>query len=263
MNNIKLPTLYCPFPSGINPHFDKTVNQHTLDWARSFNLLATDESVYQSLGVQQLPTFAARFYPNASLEAIQILCDYWFWMYTVDEQSEKAGISKQLELLESEHARLIDILKGAEVTDGDAPTARALRDIQQRLHQLDHGTPELMLRFAKDMEDYFQATRWEALNHLQGITPDVATYMRLRLFTTACYPFFHLIPIVDEFALALEIISHPVVKQLQLATNNFCGWSERYFFCRKGNAGREHSQFNSGSTAPTPDPFSGGSRTRY
>ena len=74
MNHIKLPTLYCPFPSGINPHFDKTVNQHTLDWVRSFNLV-TDESVYQSWRVQQIPTFAARFYPNASLKALEILCD--------------------------------------------------------------------------------------------------------------------------------------------------------------------------------------------
>lgn len=223
MNNIKLPELYCPFPSAIN-QYAEAAGQHTLDWVRSFNLV-TDESVYQSLRAATIYFLAARTHPSASLEVLEIVSDSLFWFGAFDDQFEKAGISKQSELLEPVHARLVEILKGAELTDVDMPVARSLRDIWQRLHQLPHATSELMLRFTKSMEDYLQAVRWEALNHSQEITLDVATYTKIRKVTIGFYPYICIIIIDNGIALPPEVIEHPIVKRLDLMATLLIGWS--------------------------------------
>ena len=185
MNTIKLPALYCPFPSAINQHCE-AAGQHSLEWARSFSLVK-DESAIHILRVAKFHVLAARTNPNISLETLEIISDYLVWGFIGDDQFEGAGTSKQPELLETIHTRLVDIVKGAFLTDVDTPAARALQDIRQRL--LQHGTPFLMLRFAKNLEDFLQGVRWEAVNHSQEITPDLTTYMKIRASTVGPIPF--------------------------------------------------------------------------
>jgi 5-epi-alpha-selinene synthase len=220
VNNIKLPVLYCPFPSAINQHCE-AVEPHSIEWLRSFNLVK-DESAYKILRAIKLGVLMARAYPTVSLEALKILSDYTFWLVIADDQFEKVGISKQSELLEPVHAQLVDILKGrgASLTDADSPLTLAFRDIWQRLYQLLNGKSQLMFSFAKNMEDYFQGVCWEAMNNTQGITPDLATYIKIRTFTIAAYNCFSLIQITDGIALPPEVIEHPVLKLLELAVNN-------------------------------------------
>ncbi|AFZ24839.1 terpene synthase family protein [Cylindrospermum stagnale PCC 7417] len=240
MNNLKFPKFYCPFPSAINQHCE-AAGQHTLDWVRSFNLV-TDESVYQSLLAANLHVQTARGYPNASLETLKIFNDFMFWGFFADDQFEKAGMSKQPEILEPEHARLVNILKGAEVTDIDTPVARAWRDIVQRLHQFPHATSEWMLRFTKNMEDVFQGVRWEALNNSQGITLDFATFTKIRNFTIWMYPCIDLILLEARISLPPEVIEHPIVKRLNLATSNVIAWSNDIFsFEKDTRAGNTHN----------------------
>ncbi len=232
MNNIKFPVLYCPFPSAINQHCDAAY-QRTLNWVRSFNLV-TDESVYRSLLTVKFDVLAAHAYPYASLEDLEIFINFTFWVFVVDDEFEKAGLSKQLEILESSHARLVEIMKKeAELTDIDTPAVRALADIIQKLCHLPYVTSEWVLRFTKNIEDYFQGTRWEARNNSQGITPDIATFMKIRTFASAIYCFLDLILIMNRIALPPEVIQHPIVKRLELATNNIVAWSNDIFSCEK------------------------------
>jgi 5-epi-alpha-selinene synthase len=219
VNNIKLPVLYWPFPSAINQHCE-AAEPHSIEWLRSFNLVK-NESAYKILRVTKFGVLVARAYPTVSLEALKILSDYTFWLAIADDEFEKVGISKQPELLEPVHTQLVDILKGrgASLTDTDSPLVLAFRDIWQRLYQLPNGTSQLMLHFAKNMEDYFQGVRWEAMNNAQGIMADLATYIEMRTFSIATYTCFSLIQITDGIALPLEVIEHPVLKLLELAAN--------------------------------------------
>ncbi len=223
MLDVKFPALYCPFPSAIN-QYAEAAGRHSLKWARSFDLV-TDESAYQSLCTAKFHALAARCYPNASFEALEVLSDLLVWLFIGDDQFEEAGTKKQTEPLQELHARLLDILKGAELTDFDTPAKIALRDIRPRLHQLPHATPELMLRFAKNMTAHLEGVLCEALNHSQGIVPDLVTYMELRSLTSAVFPFFDLIQVVDGIALPPEVIEHPIVKRLELVANNVTSWS--------------------------------------
>jgi len=233
VNNIKFPVLYCPFhPAAINPHYDAAY-QHTLNWMRSFNF-ATDKFVYQGLLAGKFHVLIARAYPYISFEDLKIITNFVFWHFFIDDQFEKPGISKQLEILELLKARLVEIMKkDAELTEIDPPTVRALGDFMQKLYHHPYATSELVLRFTKDMEDYFQATYWEALNNLQGITLDVATFMKIRSFTVAVYPYLDLMLITDQIALPPEVVKHPIVKRLELATVNIMAWSNDIFSFEK------------------------------
>lgn len=231
MLNIKFPALYCPFPSAIN-QYAEAAGKHSLKWARSFNLVI-DESAYQSLRATKFHVLAARCYPNACLEALEVVCDYLVWIFIADDQFEEAGPRKQTELLQELHVRLLDILKGAELTDFDTSVQIALRDIRLRLQQLPHATSELMLRFVENMTAYFEGVLCEVLNHLQGSVPDLATYMKLRSFTSAVFIYCDLIQIVDRIALPPEVIEHPTVKRLKLATNNVSTWANDIFSLQK------------------------------
>lgn len=231
MLNIKFPALYCPFPSAIN-QYAEAAGKHSLKWVRSFNLVI-DESAYQSLRATKFHVLAARCYPNACLEALEVVCDYLVWIFIADDQFEEAGPRKQTELLQELHARLLDILKGAELTDFDTSVQIALRDIRLRLQQLPHATSELMLRFVENMTAYFEGVLCEVLNHLQGSVPDLATYMKLRSFTSAVFIYCDLIQIVDRIALPPEVIEHPTVKRLKLATNNVSTWANDIFSLQK------------------------------
>src|SRR4028118_105427 len=111
MLDVKFPALYCPFPSAIN-QYAEAAGKHSLKWVRSFNLVI-DESAYQSLRATKFHVLAARCYPNACLEALEVVCDYLVWIFIADDQFEEAGTTKQTELLQELHARLLDILKGA------------------------------------------------------------------------------------------------------------------------------------------------------
>jgi len=230
VNNIKLPVLYCPFPSAINQHYE-TACQQGREWVCAFNLL--EELVCQNLFAANLEILTARAYPNTSLKGLEILTNFMHWFTILDDESEKAGISKQLEILEIKQVRLLDILKGAELTELDTPVALAWRDIVQRLHQFPYVTSEWMLYFAKHIEDYFQALRWEALNYFQGIEPDLATYIEMRHVVFGINLFIDLIVIADGIVLPSEVLECSIVKRMSRAASNAMAWANDIFSLKK------------------------------
>ncbi len=239
MLNIKFPALYCPFASGINPHAD-AAGKHSLEWARSFNLVP-DESALQRWHAIKFSSLVARTYPNASLTALEIISDYFLWLFIFDDQFEKAGINGEIDRLEAEHDRLVEILKGAELREVDTLAGRTLADICDRLHQLG-GMPDLMARFAQNMENYLQGVRWEAVNLHQGVMPDLATYMEIRAFTSGIYAYCDLLQIVDRIVLPPEVIEDGMVKRLELTTNNVMAWSNDILSVQKEVAeGKTHN----------------------
>lgn len=221
MLNIKYPDLYYPFPSAINPHYEAAY-QHTQEWVRSFNLV-TDESVYQGWRAVNLSGWPALCCPQFSLEALKIISDCTVLFFLFDDECESAGVTKQLEWLALQHARLIDILKGAELTESDTPFARALQNLGQRL--LQHATLEWMLGFTEEVERHFKGQSWEALNNSQGITPDLATYMQIRPLTSGALIFFKFNLITEQSDLPTEVIEHALVKQMEQTATNVTSWA--------------------------------------
>lgn len=217
MLNIKYPALYCPFPSGVNPHYE-TAYQHSLEWVRSFNLV-TDESVYQRWRDLDLSGWAVCCCPQVSLEALKIISDFTVFFWLFDDECESATLS----WLTSEHARLIDILKGAKLTDSDTLFAHALQNIRQRL--LPFWTSEWMLGYTEEIERHFKGVFWEALNNSQKITPDLATYREIRSLTSGMGSLFRLTLFAERIDLPTEIIKHTLVNQMEEVASLAIGWA--------------------------------------
>lgn len=64
-----LPALYAPFPSAINEYAD-SVHQRTTEWLRHFMVLA-NETAYRPFSDIKIGRLAARFHPDAPLDALQ------------------------------------------------------------------------------------------------------------------------------------------------------------------------------------------------
>jgi 5-epi-alpha-selinene synthase len=178
-----------------------------------------------------LPGWSAHTYPHAPLEILEIISEFMILMFLFDDECEKAAISKRSEWLAPTHARFVDILKGAELTDSDTLFARALADIRPRL--LQYATSEWMLRFTGCVEDYFKGVLWEATNYSQEITLDVATYIQLGHLASGadfCFVFLYL---TEQLALPFEVMEHPIVKRLYLAACHIAGWANDIFSAEK------------------------------
>ncbi len=214
MENIKIPPLYCPFPGAIHQNV-ATAQEQTNKWVRRFHLLP-DESAYRRFRAAQFPRMSARTRPHASPEIFQIIANFYTWLFIFDDYCEDLGINKQDELMPALHSRSLAILRGEKPTHGDAPLVQALADIRQRVEP--HASSGWMDRFTSNMKDYLQALVWQAANHTQGITPDLATYLKMRPFLTTAYLCFDWIEIEvnKEMELPNQVRANKTVQKLRL-----------------------------------------------
>lgn len=221
--NMSLPSLFCPFPSAINKHAE-TVHQQTLKWVLCFNLVGGDEA-YQRLCKSKFGWLVARAYPDAPLEELQIVSDWTIWLFILDDYFDE--LAKQPNQLADICTKFIDILKGSNVTIREETLADGLRDIRQRL--LQKVTPEWMLRFIGRVEECLKSWVWEVTNRVYGITPDLATYIKMRPFTGGLYTVIEMIELTQKINLAKEVRENALVQSLTLITNNVVNYSNDIF----------------------------------
>ncbi len=224
MQNIKIPPLYCPFPGAIHQNV-VTAQEQTNKWVRRFHLLP-DESASRRFRAAKFTRLSARTHPHASPEIFEMIADWHTWVFLLDDYCEEAGISKHPEQLPPLHSRSLAILRGEKPTYRDAPLVRALADIRQRVEP--YASSGWMDHFIGNMADYFQALVWEAANHTQGIIPDLATYLKMRLFISAVYPTFDFIEIEvnKDMELPNQVRANKIVQKLKLIANNVLAWSD-------------------------------------
>ena len=222
MENVTLPLFYCPFPSAINRHAE-IVQQRSLDWACRFHLV-TDDVEYRRLCVSRFGWLAAYTYPNASLEALQLISDWCVWLFIRDDQCDEAGLGKQPNQLKRMHAHFLAILKCETTTQTmclDAPLSQGLRDLQQRMLRLEPNTD--MAHFIRRVEEFFAAGVWESRNRAKGVIPTMGTYIKMRPFTGGLYAYLELIMIVDRIHLTPAVRAHITIQRLtRMAINTVC-----------------------------------------
>ena len=173
----------------------------------------------------KFPRLSARTNPHALPEIFEIFVDWKIWGFIFDDYCEDLGINKHPEQLPALHSRSLAILQGEKPTHGDAPLVQALADIRRRLEP--HVSSGWMDRFTSNMKDYFQALVWQAANHTQGITPDLATYLKMRLFLSGGYISCDWIEIEvgKDMELPNKVRANQTVQELSLIANNVVAWS--------------------------------------
>src|SRR5436305_13588245 len=84
MEGIRIPSMYCPFPSQISP-YAQADHEHSLAWATRFRLIQGEAARRRFHGTN-LARFTARAYPTASLEDMKLLNDWMVWFFVFDDQ---------------------------------------------------------------------------------------------------------------------------------------------------------------------------------
>ena len=216
-----LPELFCPFPSVVNPYAE-AVQQHTLDWLQH-NELVKGKAAYERVFAANFGGLAARFHPDAPRNELQLVSDWYAWMFFQDDLRDESEIGKHPDQLAAMDARFLEILKGKEPMDRDGALGLALWDLQRRLRA--RVTVTWMRRFIRSVAEYFDATVWEATNRARGTTPDVVTYIRVRPLTSGLKIDTQFIEISHGIHLPSEVRADPVVSRLTLASNNAVCWA--------------------------------------
>jgi len=224
-----LPELYVPFPSAINEHAD-SVHQSTTEWLRR-SLLLANETTYRRFCDIKIGRLAARFHPDVPLDALQLISDWYGWMFFWDDQRDETEIGKQPSLLAARNVSFLEILTGSGHPEGD-PLAHALRDLWERM--LAKATTEAwMRRFVGSIEEHFASTVWEATNRSLGVTPDMDSYVRMRPVTGGLNIDTQFIEIAEHAYPSPRVWGDDTVRRIVLASNNAVCWANDIFSLEK------------------------------
>ncbi|BBL81029.1 hypothetical protein RxyAA322_28830 [Rubrobacter xylanophilus] len=219
---VRVPRLRCPFPAAMNPHADG-VHRETVEWAEGFGLLASGES-RRMVRDTQIGRLAGRFHPCAGREELRLISDWCAWMFLRDDLADDPAYFRHPERLAALDAAFLDILSGRISGEEHGPFGRALRDLRERLLPKVPG-PLWLRRFLRSVEEHFESTLWEATNRARGVTPDLATYVRMRPITGGMHVDTDFIEVTSGIYLPPEVHRERVVSSLTEASNNVVCWA--------------------------------------
>lgn len=232
IDKIIFPRLTCPFPALISP-FAEVVNEHTVNWVRQYRLVDDDEA-FERLRLSKFGRLAARAYPNAPLNRLEIVSDWNTWLFILDDWCDECGLGKHPDQLSVLHTRCLETLCGKQPKPLDHPLIGALYDIYRRLQPF--ATQGWLTRFARSASEYFEATLWEARNRFCEHWPDMATYIRMRPHTGGLFTDIELIEITEQIDLPGIVRTHLGLNQLIEITNNVVCWSNDIISLKKEQA---------------------------
>ncbi|HEY0254021.1 MAG TPA: terpene synthase, partial [Kofleriaceae bacterium] len=212
---------YCPFASQISPHAS-ALEAANHAWLERCQLAAPARAQFGRL--------AARAYPEASLELLGVAAAWATWLFLRDDRCDEGGIANDPRAMRALADHQIDVLAGQRPHRDDDPLTAALADLRERMLALGGG--RWMARFLANVQDYLDASVWEAENRASARVPDLETYVRLRDLTGAvktCFDIFELahdpLPIDARCDARLS-------RLMQLANRAIC-WSNDLFSIEK------------------------------
>jgi hypothetical protein len=219
--SLVLPTLYCPFPTLLNPHAD-AADAHTLQWVQHHRLF-TNATRYKHVAALHPGWLAARTTPHADPHRLQLVTDWCSWFFIHDDYCDEGGIGRNPQAMRDLHARFRAVLNGDLPDEADIPLTTAL-------HELWHRTLPLVADawqqgFIANMDDFFEAGVWEATNRSKGEIPPLADYLRMRPFTGGMFAYLDLIEMSESLLLPQAVRTHPMVHPLLTMTANIVSWA--------------------------------------
>jgi 5-epi-alpha-selinene synthase len=230
VEQIVLPDLFCPFAPVVNKHA-AIVQEETTRWASSFGLLP-DQRSQRAFRATAAGRLAARFHPFAGREDLRLISDFYAWMFLQDDRRDESEVGRHPGRLSDDDRRSIEVLEGSSPEPHDGPPVHALGGLRERLTLRAPG-PAWVRRFVRGVEQYFEASLWEAANRARGIVPDPEDYARMRPLTAGLGVDDELIQLTGEARLFGGAREHPAVRRLTLASQNAVCWANDAFSLKK------------------------------
>lgn len=219
---LDLPQLHCPFPPAIHSHAD-AIHENTVKWLYGFQVFQK-EAAYQKFYTTYIGQLAARFHPNTSQEILQLISDWYAWMFLRDDQRDESKLGRDPVQLSAMNSKYLEVLSGAAPAVEEDPLAYALWDLRERL-QAKAPTGTWMRRFVRSVRDHFDSTVWEASNRLEGLTPNLEAYTRMRPITGGMEVDTQFIGLAEHAHLPPEVRQHHNVRSLVEASHKVVCWA--------------------------------------
>jgi len=229
MDPIRLPPIYCPFPSSINPWVQEA-HAHTLAWAKQYRLVRKEPAL-RRFEASRFTWLAARAYPTAALADLEVINDWLTWLFMFDDQFDEGligGRPEDLEVLIESYAALF---AHAEPAPGQGPAAEALIDLCLRTRSQMPGT--WWARFTQHFSQYLSTYPWSVSNTARGVVPALDEYRQRRRHSGGMYQAIDLIEFVLHRVLPEELLGGPHFPLLSRITNDVVCWSNDLFSLEK------------------------------
>ena len=241
MEQIILPTIYCPFPSQINPLVESTHTQ-SLAWAQHFQLVQREKAL-KRFNACRFAWLTDRVHPTANGPELTLVNEWLVWLFMLDDQFDDGSLRKQPERMQQimrEFAHSLSLsMPDQEVVSSSNPLSRALLDLWRRTYSCMH--PLWRERFIQHFADYFASLYWEAQNRVSDSIPDLPTYITKRRDLAGMPIALDLAWLVEHIDLPQDVYVHPTVQILIETTSNVVGWTNDVFSFEKELAQGENS----------------------
>lgn len=228
------PTSPLPFRQSYHPQLHPRVREveaRTLAWLHHHRLI--EGRVQEMIATRaKFAHLAARTYPNASLEALQLYADWLAWLFYYDDvmdRSSASGLSNgrssngpvaapQIDELD---ANLYSILRRESVVPL-GPLDRSFSNLMARFQGA--LLPSSFERLCRKILHYFQGTAWELTHRHLRIRPSLEHYRQVRHYSSAVETCFALIAALEGVQICDPELEHPVLVQAAIVANCHISW---------------------------------------
>ncbi|MFE0457858.1 terpene cyclase [Kitasatospora sp. NPDC058965] len=242
---IAVPEILNPFPYQVNPHVERARSQ-LAEWTRRIGLVQR-ESSRERFERADFGWFAAVVYPTAGARHLELMADWFAWLFLVDDQLDDGAVGQSLEQAREVVQGMRAVLESpdhgaAAAVDPQLPTAvSSLADLWRRTAP--GATVQWRRRFVRHLEECLRtAAVWEAGNRIRGIVPDAETYVVKRRHTGAIYVCMDLIDIVEGLDVPERVYSSAeFTAALNAACNVVCWTNDVYSLEKERSLGEVHN----------------------
>lgn len=221
MRGFRLPDFYCPFASAFSNHVG-AVHESCLDWATRFRLVQGSAAKKRYLA-SKFAWLTARTYPSASMADNALATQWMIWLFMFDDQFDDGLPGRDISNIENTLLEYIDLCATPSRPTPRSPAAEALCDL------LDRTLPRMPVswcnRFRLHFIRYLDTYSWSTWNHMQGIIPELNSYLENRYHSGGMVPSMDLIELTEGLNLPTEVILSEPVARLSRACGNVVCWS--------------------------------------
>ncbi len=212
--------LRCELPVRRNPYI-QGVQARCLDWSARMGLVP-DARALTKIKKIAIDEIAARTYPSAEPELLQLFADMLVWFFVADDQYDERKIGASPQKMEKICANFVRILQTENTRLAISPLGHALLDLRGRLAR--RTTTEWMTRFTANMNLYFAGCHQESQNRQNQLTPEFDDYREIRRASVGSYPCFDLMELAMQRPCSQDFIGQPVLATLRDLATDMIAW---------------------------------------
>ena len=226
-------------PHRVNP-YTEAARSHLAEWVERTGLVLRD-SARRRFERADFGWFAALVYPSADQQQLELMADWFAWLFLVDDQLDDGSAGRSPGRLQAMLTGMRAVLESPDLGRSaarrtDLPTAvSSLADLWARTAST--GSALWRRRFIGHLESCLRtAVVWEAGNRISGTVPDIDTYITNRRHTGAIYVCMDLIAIAVRLDVPEPLYQERWFAEALDASSNIVCWTNDVYSLEKERA---------------------------